>query len=117
MLGIDARRPKIVCLCGSRKFIDTFIEVSFQEALEGKIVLSIEWSDRKELKLTSDDRIRLDILQLRKIEMADEIVIIDVDGYVSESTKREIEYARSLGKNLRWWSEEVEFRKAMRDGG
>lgn len=102
-------KPKIVCLCGSTRFGDTFKEVNLQETLAGHIVLSIGCNMRDDdLFHTMTDqekaevKSQLDWLHLRKIDLADEILVLNVGGYIGESTNREIEYAKSLGKPVRW---------------
>jgi hypothetical protein len=81
-----------------------------QETLAGKIVLSIANIASSDAELfaahSKQERERitrtLDKLHFRKIELADEVFIINKDGYVGKSTRREIDYARSLGKVIRW---------------
>lgn len=109
------RKPSIVCLCGSTRFGEAFHEANVQETLAGRIVLTIGCdckSDRDLLlagELTQEDKQCLDELHLRKIDLADEILVLNVDGYVGVSTAREISYAASQGKRIRWWSlEQVE---------
>jgi hypothetical protein len=107
---LESTFPTIVCLCGSTKFWREFQEVNLQETLAGKIVLSIAniASTDTELFAKHSEQQReqiiksLDKLHFRKIELADEVFIINKDGYVSESTQRELDYARSLGKVIRW---------------
>ena len=41
-------------------------------------------------------------LHFEKIRLADEILVLNVGGYVGPSTRAEIEFARSLGKKIRW---------------
>lgn len=104
-------RPKIVCLCGSTRFEDTFEKANLEETLAGHIVLSIGCNTKSDAELfsrMSEDelkkiKIKLDVLHLRKIDLADEIFVLNVDGYIGESTSREVEYARSIGKPIRYW--------------
>lgn len=101
-------RPTIVCLCGSTRFGDAFHEANLKETLAGKIVLSIGCDFKSDAdlllagSLTPEDKARLDELHLRKIDLADEVLILNVGGYVGESTRREIAYAREHGKRIRW---------------
>ena len=44
----------------------------------------------------------LDDMHKRKIDMADEIFVINVDGYIGSSTQSEIEYAKATGKTVRY---------------
>ena len=97
-------KPKIVCLCGSGRFMDQFNEAEVQETLAGKIVLTIGCNTKD---VARDDEYMkfkpmLDELHLRKIDLADEVLILNVGGYVGESTTREMNYAHATGKKLRW---------------
>lgn len=102
------KRPPIVCLCGSTRFIKAFHVANLKETLAGKIVLSIGCdfkSDHDLLlagELTTHNKERLDGLHLSKIALADEALFLNVGGYMGESTRRELEYARSLGKIIRY---------------
>src|SRR6266567_8409949 len=97
-------RPVIVCLCGSTRFSQTFQEANLRETLAGRIVLTIGCDTKSDvgLRLSKEDKERLDELHLHKVEMADEVLILNVDGYVGMSTSREIAYAVRLEKRLRW---------------
>jgi len=75
-------------------------------------VLSIGSSTKSDEELAKEagieiNREMLDILHLFKIDMADEILVLNVGGYVGEATGREIEYARRLGKRIRWLEPET----------
>lgn len=47
-------------------------------------------------------KIELDELHKRKIDICDEVYVINVGGYIGDSTKSEIQYAIKQGKTLRW---------------
>lgn len=101
-------KPKIVCLCGSGRFRKAYEKAEFAETLLGKIVLTIgcnthDIARTEELK---HHKPMLDDLHLRKIDLADEVLILDVDGYIGESTRAEIEYAKGFGKRIRYLSAE-----------
>jgi hypothetical protein len=104
-------RPTIVCLCGSTRFWRTFQQASLQETLAGKIVLSIGAASGTDdehfgnLSRYEYDRVKeeLDELHLRKIDLADEVLILNVGGYIGESTARELAYAESQDKLIRLW--------------
>lgn len=87
-------RPTIITLCGSTKFLKEEREVYFNETQKGNIVLSHS-GRRVESKVTGR---MLDRLHFRKIDLADSIFVINIDGYIGESTRREIEYAEKQGK-------------------
>lgn len=93
-------RPWIVCLCGSTRFMDAFQEQNLRLTLRGIIVLSVGCNTKSDASLGLDSEVkkRLDELHLRKIELSDEILVLNVGGYIGESTSREIEHARSRGK-------------------
>lgn len=107
-----AERPTVVCLCGSTRFWRTFQRASLAEAMAGRIVLSIGAATGTDdehfgnLPKEEYDHIKemLDTLHLRKIDMADEILVLNESGYIGESTAREVAYAASHGKHIRWWS-------------
>lgn len=108
--NIPELRPRIVCLCGSTRFWREFQAASLRETLAGRIVLSIGAASGTDdehfgnLPRDAYDRIKmqLDELHLRKIDLADEVLILNRDGYIGESTRRELAYAIALGKPIRW---------------
>lgn len=98
------KSPLIVVLCGSTRFISTFAEQNLKLTLEGIIVLSVgavAHSD-SELGLDEETKARLDELHKRKIDIADEVFVLNVGGYIGSSTRSEIEYAQGLGKVIRY---------------
>jgi len=92
---------KIITLCGSTKFEKKYREINAKLTLEGNVVLScgvFNFGDSgKEKK-----RDLLQAIHRQKIDMADEIFIINVDGYIGEHTQEEIEYAKKIGKPIRY---------------
>ena len=96
--------PTVVCLCGSTRFGEAFRNANLRETLAGKIVLSIgcDFKSDDALGLTDDDKRRMDALHLQKIDLADEVLILNVGGYIGESTERELTYARQQGKFVRF---------------
>lgn len=135
-------RPKIVCLCGSTRFWRAFMEANHRETLAGRIVLSVGCFVHQAAgpqlpgldlpPLTEADKAGLDQLHLRKIDLADEVLVLNCKQpmcpacdmicqpfgrvprsgccdqpveqrpYIGESTRREIDYALSLGKPVRY---------------
>jgi hypothetical protein len=103
-------RPRIICLCGSTRFMDAFHEAGWRETLAGKIVLSVGVA--KHVKTPDGGHAAealgpgvaeaLDELHKRKIDLADEILVLNVGGYIGESTRSEVEYAERHGKAVRW---------------
>jgi hypothetical protein len=105
---------KVITLCGSTRFKDEFMEVNKKLTLEGNIVISVGlfghagdnevWENMDEGTLTQTKEM-LDDMHKRKIDMADEIFVINKDGYIGSSTKSEIEYAVKTGKKVRYLEE------------
>lgn len=98
-------KPKVVCLCGSTRFADAWKHAHREESLAGRIVLSVGVMIHAGDEPIRDDgpqKRALDELHLRKIDLADEVLVLNVGGYVGESTRREIAYAQAHGKPIRW---------------
>ncbi len=102
--------PTIVCLCGSTRFWREFQRQSLAETLAGKIVLSIGAASGTDdehfgnLPRDEYERVKamLDEFHLRKIDLADEVLILNVGGYIGDSTRRELEYALGRRKCVRF---------------
>jgi len=91
--------PEIVCLCGSTRFMKEFEKWNLKLTLQGKIVLSVGCNTKNAgLGITAEDKAKLDELHKRKIDLADTVLVLNVNNYIGESTKSEIEYAKSIGK-------------------
>ena len=105
---------KVITLCGSTRFKDVFMETQKWLTLEGNIVISVGlfghagdaevWENMDEGTLTKTKEM-LDDMHKRKIDMADEIFVINVGGYIGTSTRSEIEYAKMTGKTVRYLEE------------
>jgi hypothetical protein len=92
---------KVITLCGSTRFKDDFIRVQKELTLQGNIVISVGLFNHSEGDtLTEEQKVMLDDMHKRKIDMADEIYVINKDGYIGESTKSEIEYALHTNKSI-----------------
>lgn len=97
--------PTIVTLCGSTRFRDAYAKAYREESLAGKIVLSVGvlfHADDESLRANGPEKVALDVLHFRKIEISDEILVLNVGGYIGESTMNEINYAKKLGKRIRY---------------
>ena len=98
---------KIVCLCGSTKFKDEYLEANWRETWNDHIVLSVasyHHADGGKYTPSAERKEQLDALHLKKVAMADEVLVLDVGGYIGESTRRELDEAERLGKPIRYWS-------------
>ena len=108
------KKYPIVTLCGSTRFRDEFMEAQKRLTLEGNIVISVGlfghagdsevWEGMDEGTLTKTKEM-LDDMHKRKIDMADSIYVINPGGYIGDSTRSEIEYAISHGKQVRYLEE------------
>ena len=98
------KRMKVITLCGSTRFKEQFLEQQKRLTLEGNVVISVglfgHSGDNEVWK--SGTKEMLDKMHLQKIDMADEIFVINVGGYIGESTIREISYAESKGKIVKY---------------
>ena len=105
---------RVITLCGSTRFKDAFMEVQKQLTLDGNIVISVGlfghsgdnevWEGMDEDTLTKT-KLMLDDMHKRKIDMSDEIYVINVGGYIGDSTRSEIEYAKRTGKDIQYLEE------------
>ena len=96
----------IITLCGSTKFKKEFIKVTEELTLQGVVVISVGLFGHADSKfdtvITPEIKKMLDNLHLQKIDMADQIFVINVDGYMGESTRNEIEYAKKQNKVINY---------------
>jgi hypothetical protein len=90
-------RPEIVCICGSTRFADEMRAANRELTFAGVIVLAPGEADEP---ITDEQKTALDALHLRKIDLADRVLVVNPGGYVGESTSREIAYARAAGKPI-----------------
>ncbi|WP_022780049.1 hypothetical protein [Butyrivibrio sp. AE3009] len=102
---------KVITLCGSTRFKTEFLEAQKNLTLAGNIVISVGlfghsgdsevWENMDEGTLTKTKEM-LDDMHKRKIDMADGIYVINVGGYIGDSTRSEIEYATTHGKTVEY---------------
>jgi len=95
---------RVITLCGSTRFRDAFMQAQKQLTLEGNIVISVGLFGHAgdEEVWTEGTKEMLDDMHKRKIDMADEIYVLNVGGYIGSSTRSEIEYALATGKTVRY---------------
>ena len=92
----------VITLCGSTRFKEQFLEAQKRLTLEGNIVISVGLFGHSgdEEVWTPGTKEMLDNMHKRKIDMADAIYVINPGGYIGESTRSEIEYAKANGKKV-----------------
>ncbi|MNV60549.1 hypothetical protein D3C71_1530150 [compost metagenome] len=94
-------KPNVITLCGSTKFKQQFSEVMKDLTLKGNIVLTLGFFEQSEnIKLTNEQFKLFEEVHYYKIDMSDEIYVVNVNGYIGESTKKEIEYAIEHNKKV-----------------
>ena len=108
------KKYKVITLCGSTRFEEEFMNVQRDLTLQGNIVISVGlfghsgdnevWENMDEGTLTKTKEM-LDDIHKRKIDMSDEIFVINVGGYIGDSTRSEIEYAKVHGKVVKYLEE------------
>jgi len=102
--------PKIICLCGSTRFTDIMLVKQWELTKQGHIVLSwcalpdwyFDGTPRTHIADQEGVKEIVDRVHLRKIDVADEVLVINKDYYIGESTTNEIEYAKSIGKPVKY---------------
>jgi len=116
----DTARPEIVCLCGSSRFIDVTAVLAWELEKEGKIVLAMhllpQWYTAEADHQAEHEGIAaaMDTLHLRKIDLANRVMVVNPGGYYGESTRREIAYARARGKPVLFTDGEPDAARAAR---
>lgn len=105
----EKEKPIVVCLCGSTRFKSVFDEATYLETMAGRIVLSVGFfmhatgnRHGESIGATPEQKVALDELHKRKIDLSDEILVLNVAGYIGESTRSEINYARAHNKFIRY---------------
>lgn len=98
---------KVITLCGSTRFKEQYLETQKRLTLEGNIVISVGLFGHSgdDEVWTEGTKEMLDDMHLRKIDLADEICVINPGGYIGSSTQREIAYAKSQGIAVRYLEE------------
>ena len=98
---------KVITLCGSTRFKEDFERINKELTLAGNIVISVGAFGHSGDTFTEEQKIMLDDIHKRKIDMADVIYVINKDGYIGSSTRSEIEYARRTGKQIIYMEDDL----------
>jgi hypothetical protein len=97
-------KPPVVCICGSTRFKKEMMTLAEELTMRGKIVLMPNvFAHADGIKLTDTEKLHLDVLHFFKIDMSDEVAIVNPGGYIGESTNREIAYAQLQKKEIVYW--------------
>ncbi len=94
---------KVITLCGSLKFQKEMMEIAEKMALEGNCILTPVYPITKNLEKTEEQLKALKKAHFKRIELSDAILVVNVDNYIGDSTKLEIEHAKKLGKEIMYY--------------
>ncbi|WP_010275941.1 hypothetical protein [Paenibacillus senegalensis] len=109
---------KVITLCGSTKFKKQFEDANAFLTLQGNIVLSLAFFEQSEgIHITPEQAKLFEEIHFRKIDLSDEIFVIDVGGYIGNSTRKEIEYASERKKMVSYYSESERSQTWIRRSG
>lgn len=93
--------PHVITLCGSTRFKAEYETAARKLTLQGYIIISVgSLGHHENLDMGSKTKINLDILHLRKIDIADGVFVVNPGGYIGDSTRREIAYATRKGRPI-----------------
>lgn len=91
---------KVVTICGSMRFEKQMIEIASNLELDkGYCVLQCVYFDKNK-KLTKEEMLKINEAHMKKIDLSDAIFVVNIGGYIGESTRREIDYAKKHGKDV-----------------
>lgn len=96
---------KIICMSGSLKFQDTIMEITEKLELQGNCVLSIIYPTKKEENHTKKELQTLEKMHFEKIKLANTLFVVSKNGYIGKGTQKEIEFAKSLKKEIIFYEE------------
>ena len=101
------RNYKVITLCGSTRFKEDFERVNRELTLSGNIVISVGCFGHSGDVFSTEQKIMLDDIHKRKIDMADAIYVINKNGYIGSSTRSEIQYALRTGKQIIYMEDDL----------
>ena len=99
---------KIITLCGSLKFKNEMMTVAEKMALEGYCILTPVYPVLENMKATEEQLIKLKEAHFKRIELSDAILVVNINNYIGDSTKLEIDYAKKLGKEIIYYTDLIE---------
>lgn len=94
------QKTKVITICGSLKFKEEMMKVAMQMELAGNVILIPIFPTNDNYVCTLEESLILGQMHKEKIKMSDAIYVVNVNGYIGESTRSEIDYARSLNKEI-----------------
>lgn len=94
---------KVITICGSMKYKDEMLNIAEKLSLKGICVLTPNFLTKPKEKYTFENFNTLSKLHMKKIELSDEILVMNIDNYIGNSTEKEIEYAKKLNKKITYY--------------
>ena len=104
---LGVKKMKIITICGSMKFIQEMMDISEKVELQSNVVLMPIYNPFRPNKdsYTNEEVLMLDKMHKERIKLADAILVVNVNNYIGESTKSEIEFAKSLNKEIIYYTD------------
>ena len=99
-MSIVKAKYNVITLCGSIRFKNEFMKVQEELTLDGNVVFTPNFFNNLKGEINAETKKMLDEMHRQKIDMSNEIYVINCGGYIGESTKSEIEYAKANGKKI-----------------
>lgn len=97
---------RVITVCGSYKFKKEMTKITEKMALEGNCMLTpIELTRENKEAYTKDEALTIAKMHKEKIKLSDAILVVNVNGYIGNSTNSEIEYAKSLNKEILYYTD------------
>lgn len=98
---------KIITVCGSLRFYKEMMEIAEKMELKGNCMLVPIYNPNKPSKddFTEEEALMLDKMHKERIKLADQVLVVNVNNYIGDSTKKEIEYAKSLKKEIMYYTD------------
>jgi len=101
---------KIITVCGSMRFIKEMMEITEKVELQGNCMLIPIYNPNRPDKdsFTEEEALVIDNMHKERIKLADAILVVNVDGYIGNSTKSEIEFAKQLNKEVIYYTDLIQ---------
>ena len=99
---------KIITMCGSLEFQKEMMKVAEKIALDGYCVLTPVYPVLENIERTEEQLIKLKEAHFKRIELSDAILVVNINNYIGDSTKVEIDYAKKLGKEIIYYTNLIE---------
>ena len=96
---------KIITLCGSLKFQKEMMIIAEKMALEGNCILTPVYPILEKVEKTEEQMTKLKEAHFKRIELSDAILVVNVNNYIGKSTNLEIEHAKTLGKEILYYTD------------